>query len=378
MDRLNITDIKRNFTKLEEELYSFVSDKVIKLHDVLVYVSIKTQVEGRYDTSNGSISRIFKLRKSTITDSVSRLVDAKLVEIEYNNGKSICRIKKLEDEEFDKIPKTLLMSSLLDVKQKTFLLAAWAYIKDNSLMYTRRDLHKLAFQPLNVGLRWVNSRVDELVDLGVLDKGVKELKIDFSKIVEMSDLVIEEVLEDSAQLEETVVEYETKTGVDRDKIFDWEPTEGTIKKEFNSPKWLEPITKAILDGCVALGKKPFSFNSGEFKAIGDHVKEIIEKRDGDSEERCITKIIESIQWKIDKAVRNPDEKKYYTSGYFVRKKKNNIASTLYHYEMDRKNNPYANKPSAPAKAAKRVIKKKATKSNDINVDWDANDNMYGI
>tara|TARA_R110000744_G_scaffold7342_1_gene25246 strand:+ start:909 stop:2027 length:1119 start_codon:yes stop_codon:yes gene_type:complete len=354
---LNITDIKKNFTKLEDELYDFVEDKVIKLHDVVIYAALKTQLTGGYSTSNGSLSRIFNLSKSTITDSISRLVDAKIVKTTYSNGKLICSIVRLDDEYFDKIPRALLMTDSIDLKQKAFMLASWSYVRCNSLPYTRKKLYEDVFSYLNVGIRWMNTRIDDLIDIGVLAKHPQEIVVDLSKVIEMSDMVIDSVLIDSSHLEDVVVAYEDKTGVTRDKIFDWKETKEVVKKEFNSPKWLEPITNAINAGCVALSKKPFDFTAGEFATIGKHVKDIIENVDGDSEERIIEKIANSIIWKTNNASRNENEKKYYTKGFFTRKTKNNLASNLYHFERDLESNPYGNsKPSVTKKVTKKVTK----------------------
>ena len=356
--KFDITDVKRDFTKLEDDIYDYVERRDIRIQDVVVFIAIKTQVSGGYTTSNGSLSRIFNLKKSTITDSISRLVDVKLIEAEYTNGRMVCSVKNIGGCVFDKIPKSLIMTSMLDIKHKSFLLSIWGYIESNSLPFTKSSLHSEVFSFYGVGSRWVSSRIDELIEIGILTKQCKSLHIDLSKIIEMSDMVINDVLIDSSILEDTVVEYEDKTGISRDKIFSWESIEELPKKEFNSPKWMSVVVDAINKGCESLNKKPFEFSSSDFKNIGDNIKSIVSARDGDSEERVLKRIADSIIWKSNNASRNKDELKYWTKGFFSRKTKNNIASNLYHYDRDMEANPYAKKPTVAKNKPNKASKKK--------------------
>ena len=250
------------------------------------------------------------------------------------------------------------MSDTLTLPQKSFMLAAWNEVFDGHLEHSKASLQRDIFSQYHKGLAWVGGRVDELVDIGLIEIDKRSMRINFEMIVDMSDTVISSVLMESSHLENVVVAYEEKTGVTRDKIFDWKETEEVIRKEFNSPKWLESITNAINAGCVALSKKPFDFTAGEFHTIGKHVKDIIENVDGDSEERIIEKIANSIIWKTNNASRNENEKKYYTKGFFTRKTKNNLASNLYHFERDLESNPYGYGNSKPSvtKVTKKVTK----------------------
>ena len=329
-ESLDITNIKTNFTKMEDAIYDFVESGDIKVQDAVVFVAIKTQVAGRYGTSNGSICRVFNLKKSTVTDSIGRLLDANLIDVEYTNGTMTCSTKKINDDVVDKIPKSLIMTNVLDIKQKSFMLAIWGHIEGNSLPFSRSGLHNDIFKFYGIGKRWVDSRINELIDIGILSKHIQKIGIDLSKIIEISDMVIGDVLNDSSKLEETVVEYEIKTGVDR------------------------------------VNKNPFDFNSSDFINIGSNIKAIVSARDGDSEERVIKRIADSILWKANNASRNEKELKYWTKGFFSRKIKNNIASNLYHYDRDMEANPYAKKPTTNPKPKKAAKKKEPTGFNEFD------------
>tara|TARA_R100000541_G_scaffold11347_4_gene19457 strand:- start:312 stop:1430 length:1119 start_codon:yes stop_codon:yes gene_type:complete len=365
-ESLDITNIKTNFTKMEDAIYDFVESGDIKVQDAVVFVAIKTQVAGRYGTSNGSICRVFNLKKSTVTDSIGRLLDANLIDVEYTNGTMTCSTKKINDDVVDKIPKSLIMTNVLDIKQKSFMLAIWGHIEGNSLPFSRSGLHNDIFKFYGMGKRWVNSRINELIDIGILSKHIQKIGIDLSKIIEISDMVIDGVLIDSSKLEDTVVEYETKTGVARENIFNWTSIEDVPKKDFNSPKWMSVVVDAIDKGCESLNKNPFDFNSSDFINIGSNIKAIVSARDGDSEERVMKRIADSILWKANNASRNEKELKYWTKGFFSRKIKNNIASNLYHYDRDMEANPYAKKPTANPKPKKVAKKKEPTGFNEFD------------
>ena len=349
-------DIKRNFTILDESIWGYVLDREIKLVDVVVFAAIKSQNDGNYGRSMADIGRLYNIPRATTERCISRLNDVKLVTVTYKNGKATVKNKDLDTSVFEKVPKSLLMSDTLTLPQKSFMLAAWNEVFDGHLEHSKASLQRDVFSQYHKGLAWVAARVDELVDIGLIEIDKRSMRINFEMIVDMSDTVISSVLMESSHLENVVVAYEEKTGVTRDKIFEWKETEEVVKKEFNSPKWLESITNAISVGCVALGKKPFDFTAGEFATIGKHVKDIIENVDGDSEERIIEKIANSIIWKTNNASRNENEKKYYTKGFFTRKTKNNLASNLYHFERDLEANPYGNSKPSVTKVTKKVTK----------------------
>jgi len=350
-------DIKRNFTILDESIWGYVLDREIKLVDVVVFAAIKSQNDGNYGRSMADIGRLYNIPRATTERCIGRLNDVKLVTVTYKNGKATVKNKNLDTSVFEKVPKSLLMSDTLTLPQKSFMLAAWNEVFDGHLEHSKASLQRDVFSQYHKGLSWVAARVDELVGIGLIEIDKRSMRINFEMIVDMSDTVISSVLMESSHLENVVVAYEEKTGVTRDNIFDWEEVKGDVpKKEFNSPKWIKPITNAINVGCVTLGKKEYSFTGGEVTIIKKHVNDIIDNTDGDSKERIVEKIVNSIIWKANNASRNESEKKFWTLGFFTRKTKNNFASNLYHYNLHVEANPYGKKPSE-VKVTKKVAKK---------------------
>jgi DNA-binding Lrp family transcriptional regulator len=348
MENVDITRPKNNYTKLPESIYDYVSKKIISLRDVVVYACIKTQYEGKYDTSSSSISRIYKMNKQTIQKSISSLKDAGLIKVDSRGKKHKINVLNIEGIDFDNIPKVLLMSSDLNIRDKEFLLASWGCIEDNRYYGTKKALFNDAFKSLNVSLRWVETRMSELTEKEFLRHIAKEkcYEISIQKVFLMSDTVIDSKLgiikEYEEQLEEAegvIVSYETKTGVSRDKVAIWEPNESDKDKASKAPNWLEPVVEAIDKGCEKVGKKKFVFKTSDYENLGKQIKETIESNDGDSEERIIAKIIASIEWKAKQASINESDKKYWTKGFFTRKT-NNIGKNLYHHTQFMEKNPY--------------------------------------
>jgi hypothetical protein len=193
----------------------------------------------------------------------------------------------------------------------------------------------------------------------------------------MDNTKIANSLTNTTYLEKVVLEYERKTGISRKNIFDFDGEKMFSKKSVPSvTKLLLPIVESINSGCKSLNKKSFSFTSSELSHISNHVKEIIDSRDGDSKDRIISKISESITWKANNACRNLNEVKYWTKGFFTRKTKNNLALNLYHYERDLEANPYSRKPKEVSLSTKKVSQKKSNRGTEV--DWDKMDEIYKV
>jgi len=148
------------------------------------------------------------------------------------------------------------------------------------------------------------------------------------------DLIIKQLTEKVSQLEEVVNEYEAQTRIDRVSIFTWcgEEIESDNTKPVRIPKNLSEVIKAIDKGCSDINKKKFSFSQSNITGIGRQVKEIIDNRDGDSRERIIARIVESIEWKINMITQDIAMKKYWSKQFFTRTRTNNLSKNLYHYE----------------------------------------------
>ena len=299
---------------------------------------------------------------------------SKLVSVEYTNGRATCKHKQLNTNEYDKIPKTLLLSEKLTLQQKTFMLSVWNDIQYGYLEYSKSSLQKKVFSEFGQGLSWVTSRVSELVDINILVLEKGRIKVVLETILNMSDVVISNMLSESSSLENVVLEYEEKTGVGRGDVFDWKCGEEDVetkKKGVSPSKKIEPIISAIIDGCIRLEKQVFNFTKGDYTLITNQVNEIIENRDGDSEDRIIQKIVDSIVWKTDNCVRIVSDRKFYTKGFFTRKIKNNFASNLYHYDRDIESNPYRSKGVATKKPTVKVVEAGASKPTqfDYGIDF---------
>ena len=172
--------------------------------------------------------------------------------------------------------------------------------------------------------------------------------------------------------EDMIDSYEKKTGIPRENILDWETDVEISTREYNSPKWLLPVIDTINKGAECIGKSPFVFSSSQFTTIGKWVKEIIGKRDGDSDDRCMEAIINSIKWKSSQAAINDNDKKFYTKGFFSRTTKNNLASNLYHYEEYRKGMACPTEQKFPKKKASRDANKKVMKKEPVVFDYGKN------
>lgn len=349
----NITKPEKNYTKISEDIYSYIKNKAISITDLTTYMGIKTQIEGGYDSSVRSISRVFSIDKNKVSRSFKALEDCGLLFIDRSGGRFSCRLKGVDGEEFDKIPKALLMTSEIDIKQKAFLISSWAFVEDNRYYGSRKSLYEDAFKTLNVSLSWVTQRINSLIKKGVLNKGDDSFcfEINLESIVEISDLIIDNSLE-------IINEYEVKTGVSRDEVFAWEPTKEVIEKtELESPKWLTPITEAISEGNNMLGRGDFTFTSSDFREIAKHIRQVIEEV---GDEAVVEDIVNSIKWKADRANNNEDEKKYWSKGFFVRKTKNNFSTNLYHYKKFLAANPFYNKFKKP-----KIKKERSSKENNL-------------
>jgi len=374
-------NIEKKFTALDDEIFEYIKKKKIEANDIVVYTIIHNQNNSGFDTTGKFMSKIFNIGASTITNSTRRLEEAGLIRIKYgSNGKMICSLVIDEPDSFIKIPNGILYSHDIHIKEKSFLICIWESIVEDIIPYNKGSLHSDVFSVFGKGRRWVSGIVDSLTEKGVLIKeNGKTLKIDLSKIVDLSESVIDNISGHSISLidqnnaqEDMLNSYEKKTGIPRDNILDWDTEVLDDTKKFNSPKWMLPVIDAINKGADCLNKRPFVFNSSEFSNIGKHIREIIEKRDGDSDERCINVIVDSIKWKASQASRNDSEKKYYTKGFFSRAKKNNIASNLYHFEEYRKNMVCPTEQKFPEKAVKKVVNKKVKKKEVVVFDYGEN------
>ncbi len=373
MENVDITKPKNNYTQLPESIYNYVSKGIISLRDVVVYACIKTQCDGKYDSSAASISRIYSLNKNTIQTSIKVLSESGLIRLNTKGKRHRISIFPIEGIEFDNIPKVVLMSGDLNLKSKEFLLASWGCIEDNRYYGTKKELHYDAFESLNIKLRWVETRMRELEEKGFLKYigSEKCYEISVAKVFMISDTVIDNKLgiikeyeQQLEEAEEVIVSYETKTGVTRDKVGVWEPDEKEKEKAGKAPKWLEPVVEAINEGCEKLGKRKFSLKPSEYTNLGNQIKETIASMDGDSEERIIEKIIKSIEWKAKQALITPDEKKYWTKGFFTRKT-NNIGKNLYHHQQFMLKNPYHS-------IAPTITKKKVVENNIRRIEEESN------
>jgi predicted transcriptional regulator len=339
-NEFNITKPEKNYTKISEDIYSYIKNKSISITDLTTYIGIKTQIEGGYDSSVRSVARVFSIDKNKVSRSFKALEDCGLLFIDRSGGRFSCKLKDIGGEEFDKIPKALLMTSEIDIKQKAFLISSWAFIEDNKYYGSRRSLYEEAFKTLNVSLSWVTQRINSLINKGILSKGNETFcfEINLESIVEISDLIIDNNLE-------IINEYEVKTGVSRDEVFAWEPTKETVEKtESESPKWLTPITEAISEGNNILGRGDFKFTSSDFREIAKNVRQVIDEAGDD---KVVEDIVNSIKWKAERALNNDKEKKYWSKGFFVRKTKNNFSTNLYHYKKFLAENPFYNKFKTP-------------------------------
>ena len=377
MENFGEIKVKRNFTILDELIWGYVLEQKIKLVDVVVFAAIKTQNDAKFGKSMADISRIYKITRATTERCISRLRDAELVSITYLNGKADIKSKSLDSSKFEKVPKSLLMSSTLNLSQKAFLLASWDEVFQGYINHSKSSLQRDVFSQYGIGYDWVTSRVNELAKIGLLSIEGRSMKINFETIVDMSDTIISGAFGESAHLENVVFEYEEKTGISRKNIFDYDGEETTDKKSSPvTPKLILPIIEAIKSGCELLKMKPFELTASELKFLVEQSKKIIDSRDGDSKERIIKHISDSITWKANNAARDINQVKFWTKGYFTRKTKNNLASNLYHYEKDLEANPYSRTPKQIASSAKKVSKKKTT--NKSSIDWDKMDEIYKV
>ena len=369
------------YTLLSNSVYDYVMDKRIKIIDTVIYAAIKTQNDSGYGNSLSDIYRIFNIPYSSVKASADRLEECGLIEITYNNGKAVCIEAKLPNDDTDKIPKTILMSKDLDLRNKAFLLSIWIDVSDDGILdYTKKTLHEEVFKELRVGLAWVTSRITELSSFGILYVNGRSIQININKIISMSDNVVADVLKDSSDLEEIVVEYESKTGIDRDNIFDWKVSGEEPKKDFNSPKWLQPIVDALDEGCEKLSSTPFKLNSGELTNLGEHVKEIVEKNGAEPSEEVMQRIVDSILWKAEEVLRGNSDMKWWNKGYFTRKNKNNLSVNVFYFSEYLLKYPYAKK-SVVKEAGKQVkipLKKKGNMSTKKSGGNDFEMFDYGI
>ena len=115
------------YTLLSNSVYDYVMDKRIKIIDTVIYAAIKTQNDSGYGNSLSDIYRIFNIPYSSVKASADRLEECGLIEITYNNGKAVCIEAKLPNDDTDKIPKTILMSKDLDLRNKAFLLSIFIW-----------------------------------------------------------------------------------------------------------------------------------------------------------------------------------------------------------------------------------------------------------
>ena len=362
--------IKDQYTLVSNSIYDYVVDERIKIVDIVIYAAIKSQNDSGYGNSLSDVHRIFNIPYSSVKASAERLRECGLIEITYDNGTAICIENKLSEDDTDKIPKTILMSKDLDLRNKSFLLSVWIDVTDDGVLdYNKKTLSKEVFKELNVGVAWVTSRVTELSSFGILYVNGRSIQININKIVNMSDNIIADTLRSSSDLEGIVVEYESKTGIDRGNIFDWkESEEEEVKKGFNSPKWLKPIVDALDEGCKLLEKKSFELNSGELTTLGGHVKEIVSGNGQDSQEEVMQKIIDSILWKAEEVLRGNAEMKWWNKGYFTRKK-NNLSVNLYYFSEYLLKYPYAKKKAIvvkdDGKKSKASLKKKLLLTSEL-------------
>jgi len=355
--------IRDKFTLVNNSVYSYVISKKIKLVDVVTYSAIKTQNDSGYGNSLSDIKRIFNIPYSSIKDSAHRLESCGLIKISYNNGKAICKEKVFTKDGSDRIPKTILMSKDLDLRDKSFLLAIWTYVGgDGSLDYTRQSLQNYVFKELHMGLKWVSSRIQSLSSFGLIYMSGRSIQINIDKIINISNNVVEDTLKDSYRLEDIVVEYEVKTGISRKNIFDWhEANDIDESKKVSSPKWLESTIDSINTGCRHLSKKEFEFESSELVNIGDNINKIVDEGNNGSKENVLKLISESIIWKSEMAKNGSEDIKYWTKGYFSRKK-NNLSVNLYFYLEYLKKYPFAKKAVFDKSEVKEVdLVKKSVK-----------------
>lgn len=372
MGDLNKNKVKKNYTLVSESIYDYVSDGLIKITDIVVYTAVKTQRDGGYGSSLSDIHRVFNIPFSSLERVMERLKEHGLVTVEFDNGKAICKEKKFPNTESDRIPKTLLMSKDLDLRNKAFLMSVWIDVEENGLLnHTKKSLHSEIFKELGVGITWVTSRITELSALGLLNTEGRKMFINLDKIINMSDVVIADVLKESSDLEDIVVEYEDKTGILRSQISEWNPESSDKKpKDFSSPKWLQPIIDALNEGCVMLNKDVWVLNSGELGRLGDNIKEIIGEDGSRSQDEVIKDISDSIIWKAERVIKGVDERKWWNKGYFTRQK-NNLKVNLYYFSEDIKKYPFAKKSTTPpvkkvVKEQKKVVSKSSTPRKGFN------------
>lgn len=198
-----------------------------------------------------------------------------------------------------------------------------------------------------------------------------------TKIINMDkDLIIKKLTEKVSHLEDIINEYEAQTRIDRVSIFDYygQEVDSNDTQHANIPKSLSEVIKSIDRGCLRLKKKKIEFTRANIRNIGRQVKEIIENRDGDSRERILKKISDSIDWKAESAFNDSSQLKYWNKGFFTRTKANNLSLNLYHYEEHMKKYPLAGKIKKMDYSSVSPVKEVVEKSDEkfdygVDLDW---------
>lgn len=326
---------KKNKISLENELFLKFNDGKLRFSDILFFALIKSFSSDGLNTSVNNISKYIKISYNTGKSCSNRLFENRLISIDENGQQDI--VGNLSGDYFEHIPKALIMSGNIPNNHKTFLIFSWGTFVCSEKKLSQSSLIKAMDNSTKLNYSWLNRVSNEMISMETLieENGFIEINIP-----EISDEVISSLVSDNDYLENVVIEYESKTKIKRENIFDYDPktmTPETIKKP-EKPKWVQPVFDAIDEGCKKINKRKFKFSSEEIKTVCNYIKEMVAADDSDLNE-VVKKVSDSIEWKAYMCGIDTKQKKFYTKDFFCRKTKNNIKSNMYFFDEYKKRVP---------------------------------------
>jgi len=290
---------------------------------------------------------------------MDRLEKAGMITIRrIGNGHICCKTKFTNCGDFIKIPNSLLYSNKLSIREKAFVCCIWNHMENGVLNKSINSLHSDIFKSLNKGRVWINTQFNLMLEKNIFKKiESRSIIVDLNTVLDISNEVIDDVTErlSRSDTEVSILVGENKSLKKENRVLKKENSclkdENTeirslLPKENSesSIKWILPVIEAINLGAEILDISSFHLSNNKIQVIANKVTEFAEQR-GVVRKECLDLVIESIYWKVMQCIENQDQRKFYNPAYFSRTKVNNISTNIYHYEKNRLNNPYSEKPS---------------------------------